>query len=148
MHPQSVRDCTVGVVPRRDSRETKILSVGWTKSYAFGDSDQKCSLDVIDYGSIDVSRKTHVDPSKIPWQAIQTVRSETMYGGRIDNRFDDMVLHSLVKRLFVSESFNLNFELSKDLKAPEGTWYSSAISFLILFSHLNSVSYPLFAIIN
>merc|ERR1711871_604769 len=32
-----------------------------------------------------------------------------------------MVLHSLVKRLFVSESFDLNFELSKDLKAPEGT---------------------------
>ena len=100
----------------------RFCPVGWTKSYAFGDSDQKCSLDVIDYW-IDrcASGKTHVDPSKIPWQAIQTVLSETMYGGRIDNRFDDMVLHSLVKRLFVSESFDLNFELSKDLKAPEGT---------------------------
>ena len=100
----------------------RFCPVGWTKSYAFGDSDQKCSLDVIDYW-IDrcASGKTHVDPSKIPWQAIRTVLSETMYGGRIDNRFDDMVLDSLVKRLFVPESFDLDFELSKDLKAPDGT---------------------------
>ena len=126
----------------------RFCPVGWTKSYAFGDSDQKCSLDVIDYW-IDrcASGKTHVDPSKIPWQAIQSSVG-TMYGGRIDNRFDDMVLHSLVKRLFVSESFDLNFELSKDLKAPEGTWYSSVVSlFSRIFSFQINLSYPLFAII-
>jgi dynein heavy chain 1, cytosolic len=53
-----------------------------------------------------------------------------MYGGRIDNRFDDMVLSSLVKRLFVTESFDFNFELCKDVKAPEGTTKSHFVKWV------------------
>jgi len=96
--------------------------IGWTKEYGFGDSDQKCSLDAIDYWvEAAAAGRSHVAPKDIPWKALQTLLAQTMYGGRIDNRFDDLNLTSFVQRLFVVESFDVDFKLAPAVVAPEGT---------------------------
>ena len=33
-----------------------------------------------------------IDPEKVPWPALRSLFSESVYGGRIDNRFDSMLL--------------------------------------------------------
>jgi len=33
-----------------------------------------------------------VDPDKIPWDALQTMVSQSIFGGKIDNKFDQKIL--------------------------------------------------------
>jgi len=40
-----------------------------------------------------------VDPDKIPWDALRTIVSESVFGGKIDNDFDHKILQSLVNYL-------------------------------------------------
>ena len=42
---------------------------------------------------------------------MKTLLSQSIYGGKIDNEFDNRVLQSLVERFFRAESFNINFGL-------------------------------------
>eukprot|EP00939_MAST-03C_sp_MAST-3C-sp1_P003513 g3513.t1 len=109
----------------------RFCPVGWTKSYGFGDSDRKCSLNAIDYW-IDACAKgkSHVSPDAIPWKALQTLLAQTMYGGRIDNKFDDFVLTSFVERLFVPSSFDADFALCDAVTAPESTSKAACLKWL------------------
>jgi len=78
--------------------------VGWSKKYEFSDADQVCGRDTIDAWLDSVSqggKATNVSPDKIPWDAIQTVLTDAIYGGRIDNEFDLMILQSFIKQLFL-----------------------------------------------
>ena len=110
----------------------RYVPVGWTKRYEFSESDLKCSLSVLDrYIGAAARGLTHMDPATLNWGAVQALLGENLYGGRIDNLFDDHILRALVKRLFVREAFNANFPLVKTflsdgreeviLVAPEGT---------------------------
>ena len=42
-----------------------------------------------------------MDPEKIPWAALQVMLSQSTYGGRVDNEFDQKVLNSFVESIFV-----------------------------------------------
>lgn len=86
--------------------------IGWSKFYEFNEADLKCTLDCIDewLDSMGKARK-NVDPDKIPWDALRTLIAQSVYGGKIDNDFDNKILQSLVDQFFRAESFNLNFEL-------------------------------------
>ena len=67
--------------------------LGWTKRYEFSDSDQSCSLDVIDQWVDEVAgQRAHIDPDHLPWQALRTLISESLYGGRVDHSFDQVLL--------------------------------------------------------
>jgi len=86
--------------------------IGWSKHYEFNESDQRCAMDTIDEWVDEVSKEMpNVDPTKIPWDAIKTLISQSMYGGKIDNEFDNKILSSLADQFFRVESFNLNFPL-------------------------------------
>ena len=62
--------------------------------------------------------RTNVDPDKIPWDALRTLISQSVFGGKIDNEFDNKILNSLVNQFFRPESYNENFRL---FEPPVGT---------------------------
>lgn len=98
--------------------------LGWTKHYEFTDADQDTALACVDYWLDSVgSGRANISPDRIPWQAIRRLLKETVYGGKIDNEYDQRLLDSFVDRLFVPSSFELGFKLVKeaDLAAPEGS---------------------------
>ena len=109
----------------------RYVPVGWTKYYEFSEADLKCSLSVIDRTLNAASRGlTHIDPSSLNWTAISRLLSDSFYGGRVDNPFDDELLHSLIRRLFVPQAFDSRFPLVQyvhpngtleQIFAPEGT---------------------------
>ncbi|KNC52645.1 cytoplasmic dynein [Thecamonas trahens ATCC 50062] len=86
--------------------------LGWAQSYEFNDADIRCAFASVDYwvGSVAKS-KDNVDPEKIPWLALRTLFSVSIYGGRIDNEFDSRLLDSFLENLFTPASFNLDFVL-------------------------------------
>jgi dynein heavy chain 1 len=55
--------------------------------------------------------RQNVDPDKIPWDALRTLIGQSVFGGKIDNDFDNKILASLVNQFFRAESFNFEFPL-------------------------------------
>ena len=55
--------------------------------------------------------RQNVDPDKIPWDALRTLISQSIFGGKIDNEFDNKILNSLVDRFFRADSYSLGFRL-------------------------------------
>ena len=58
---------------------------------------------------------------------MRTLLSQCIYGGRIDNDFDQRLLNSFVNRLFTVKSFEADFPLvtnidghGKNINVPEG----------------------------
>jgi dynein heavy chain 1, cytosolic len=89
--------------------------VGWSKTYEFSQSDFRGSCDVIDRWVNSVgSNRAHVAPDNIPWTAIRTTLKESIYGGRIDNEFDEQLLETLLSNVFTPESYQNTFELVRD----------------------------------
>lgn len=85
---------------------------GWTKGFEFSETDKRGSFDTLDYWITSVSKgKSNVDPSQIPWDAIRTLLGQAIYGGRIDNPFDQRVLDSFLHQLFTSDSYSNSFKL-------------------------------------
>lgn len=86
--------------------------IGWSKVYEFNESDQRCTLDCIDEWLDSMGKnRTNVDPDKIPWDALRTLISQSIFGGKIDNEFDNKILNSLVNQFFRPESYNVGFKL-------------------------------------
>ena len=103
--------------------------IGWSKVYEFNESDQRCTLDCIDEWIDSMGKnRTNIDSDKIPWDALRTLISQSVFGGKIDNEFDNKILLSLVDKFFRLESYNIGFELFDKpvgseidvLKVPEG----------------------------
>ena len=52
--------------------------------------------------------------------------AQSIYGGRIDNEFDQRLLNTFLDRIFTTRSFDSEFKLAfkvdghKDIKMPEG----------------------------
>jgi len=68
--------------------------------------------------------RDNLPPERIPWIALRTLLSQTVYGGRIDNEFDQRLLETFLEQLFVPQSFDAGFSLVKSengLVIPEGT---------------------------
>ena len=86
--------------------------IGWSKAYEFNESDQRCTLDCIDEWLDSMGKnRSNVDPDKIPWDALRTLISQSIFGGKIDNEFDNKILNSLVNQFFRPESYNSGFRL-------------------------------------
>ncbi|OLL22334.1 Dynein heavy chain, cytoplasmic [Neolecta irregularis DAH-3] len=103
----------------------RYVPLGWSKGYEFNDSDFECAAFVIDTWVDDTSAgRSNLSPDKIPWSAICTLLSQSIYGGRIDEESDQLALDKIVNYTLSSKAFDLGFELvaSPDsVKAPEGS---------------------------
>ena len=79
----------------------RYVPLGWSKSYEFNESDLKCALDTIDVWIDSVAMgRTNLPPNKVPFNAIYTLLSDCVYGGKIDNDFDRRLLNTFLKQLF------------------------------------------------
>lgn len=84
----------------------------------------ECSAHIIDTWIDHVAGgRTNVAPSKLPWDMIRTLITET-YGGKIDDEGDFSRLGALVKSIFTPDAFNTDFKLvdipENPLYVPEG----------------------------
>ncbi|CAF3346282.1 unnamed protein product [Rotaria sp. Silwood1] len=57
---------------------------------------------------------TEIHPKNIAWDALQYLIASCIYGGRLDNRFDQHLLAAFVTKLFCQESLNTSYPLIKD----------------------------------
>eukprot|EP01116_Phalansterium_solitarium_P005286 TRINITY_DN1679_c0_g1_i1.p1 TRINITY_DN1679_c0_g1~~TRINITY_DN1679_c0_g1_i1.p1 ORF type:complete len:4594 (-),score=1709.56 TRINITY_DN1679_c0_g1_i1:318-14099(-) len=98
--------------------------LGWTKQFEFNDSDLRVALDTIDiWVDSQAQGRANVDPDKIPWTALRAILGQTVYGGKVDNVYDQRLLNSFLDQFFVPDSFNPDFPLMRDgtLSVPDGT---------------------------
>lgn len=101
--------------------------LGWSKTFEFNESDLRCGLDTIDtWVDVAAHGRSNLPPERIPWSAIKTLLAQTVYGGRIDNPFDQRLLDSFLEYLFGPHAFDEGFSLtpslasSLQLSAPDG----------------------------
>jgi dynein heavy chain 1 len=107
----------------------RYVPLGWTKVYEFNDSDQDCAFNTIDKWLDTASGgRANISPEKIPWDAIRSLLKQSIYGGRIDNEYDQRLLDSFVNSLFTPECYDIDFELvksngenDKSIMVPDGT---------------------------
>lgn len=115
------------------------VPVGWKKFYEFNDVDFECAVKTVNdwmLRSVSASKSSknltsNISPEKIAWNALRTIISQCVYGGRIDEISDQKVLDSLVNyflrlNCFDSRNFSMFFSenpinASRNLYAPEGT---------------------------
>eukprot|EP01041_Mallomonas_annulata_P000303 gene303-544_t len=96
--------------------------LGWTKRYEFNEADTACALDVIDEWVDEVAGpRAHVAPADLPWQALRTLLSQSLYGGRVDNTFDQLSLDSFINTIFRPESFGSLAVLAMDHSSGNGS---------------------------
>lgn len=63
--------------------------LGWANSYEFSDADLRVACDTLDAAVDSVAMgRSNVSPEKLPWHTLQTLLSQCIYGGKIDNHFD------------------------------------------------------------
>jgi len=87
--------------------------LGWSKQFEFGDSDFRGACSTIDYWLTRIGQgREHVDPAEIPWKALRTLLGESLYGGRVDNPFDQRLLDSFLEQLFTERAFDVDYPLS------------------------------------
>jgi len=99
----------------------RFIPIGWSKVYEFNQSDQRCVLNMLDewIDSMGKGREA-IDPDKIPWDALRTLVSQSIFGGKIDNDFDQRILQSLVDYFFRKETFNADYPLYDSIEADLG----------------------------
>ena len=86
--------------------------LGWAKRYEFNESDLRVACDTLDtWIEATAMGRTNLPPEKVPWDALSTLMAQCIYGGKIDNEFDQRLLASFLEKLFTAESFNPDFEL-------------------------------------
>lgn len=90
----------------------RYVPLGWSKHYEFTEADLKCALDTIDiWIDLIAMGRTNLPIDKIPWEALRTLLSQCIYGGRIDNPFDQRLINGFLSKLFSLTSLNTDMKL-------------------------------------
>lgn len=91
----------------------RYVPLGWAKKYEFNESDLGVACDTLDTW-IDTTAmgRTNLPPEKVLWDALVTLLSQSIYGGKINNDFDQRLL-STRRDHFLKwiESNKINFYL-------------------------------------
>uniref|UniRef100_A0A034V4N0 Dynein heavy chain, cytoplasmic n=1 Tax=Bactrocera dorsalis TaxID=27457 RepID=A0A034V4N0_BACDO len=99
----------------------RYVPLGWAKKYEFNESDLRVACDTLDTW-IDTTAmgRTNLPPEKVPWDGLVTLLSQSIYGGKIDNDFDQRLLTSFLKKLFTARSFESDFALVANVDGGAG----------------------------
>ncbi|UZJ52281.1 hypothetical protein CBS101457_001601 [Exobasidium rhododendri] len=103
--------------------------LGWSKVFEFNDSDAETALNTIEGWVQRVSKgRSNIDPGAVPWDALKALLKMSVYGGKIDNVADQLLLDSFVDSIFTPAAYESTFQMvegqdeeSRFLVAPEGT---------------------------
>lgn len=98
----------------------RFVPLGWSKRYDFNDSDFESGAHVVDSWVVDTQR-SNISPSSLPWDALNVLITETIYGGKIDDDKDMKQLEEIVNQVFTENAYNIDFELAPGVKVPEGS---------------------------
>jgi len=103
--------------------------VGWSKEFEFSETDAQVAMDAVDEWISKIAQdRANLPPSKIPWDALQSLLETIVYGGRLDNDFDQSRLSAFVRSLFTEDSYRLNFPLATSYdQAPDGSTHAQAL---------------------
>lgn len=107
----------------------RYVPLGWAKHYEFNESDLRVACDTLDtWIEATAMGRTNLPPEKVPWDALVTLLSQCIYGGKIDNDFDQRLLASFLSKLFTPRSFEGDFALvanvdgaQRHITMPDGT---------------------------
>lgn len=72
--------------------------------------------------------------------------AQSIYGGRIDNEFDQRLLNTFLERIFTTSSFDSEFKLAlkvdghKDIKMPDGIRSVNNVLCYIGLKHLKGLA--------
>lgn len=95
--------------------------LGWAKHYEFNESDLRVACDTLDtWIDTTAMSRTNLPPEKVPWDALVTLLSQSIYGGKIDNDFDQRLLQSFLSKLFTPRSFESDFALVANVDGVAG----------------------------
>jgi dynein heavy chain 1 len=101
----------------------RYVPVGWTKGFEFGETDARCAMDAVDeWVDKKAQGKANLSPGAIPWDALQALLEQIIYGGRIDNEFDQARLHAFVTSLFTRKAYDGNFAMCSTWDASAGEY--------------------------
>ncbi|KAI6221986.1 Dynein heavy chain, cytoplasmic [Aphelenchoides besseyi] len=113
--------------------------LGWADSgLEFSDSDLRVACDMLDDALDAIAMdRSNIAPEKLPWNALRTLMSQCIYGGKIENRFDQTLLDCFLSKLFTPKLFDYDFVLINDvdgkatpLHVPEETTRDAVLSWI------------------
>ena len=80
--------------------------LGWAQRYEWSEADFRMAADTLD-ACVDATAmgRANLPPDKVPWEALRTLLSQCIYGGRIDNHFDQVLLDCFIANLFNAKAF-------------------------------------------
>eukprot|EP00457_Paulinella_chromatophora_P000017 gb/GEZN01000017.1/.p1 GENE.gb/GEZN01000017.1/~~gb/GEZN01000017.1/.p1 ORF type:complete len:4783 (-),score=794.37 gb/GEZN01000017.1/:118-14466(-) len=121
----------------------RYVPVGWTKAFGFSETDQRVAADALDEW-IDGAggERANLPPNKIPWNALRVAMEQVVYGGRVDNDFDQARLDAFVRALFTARAYDVDFPLASTypdkadgkshalLTLPEASNYEGFLSWI------------------
>lgn len=99
----------------------RYVPLGWAKKYEFNESDLRVACDTLDtWIDSTAMGRTNLPPEKVPWDALRTLLAQSIYGGKIDNDFDQRLLSSFLNKLFTARSFEADFALVANVDGAAG----------------------------
>ncbi|CAH8838540.1 unnamed protein product [Trichobilharzia szidati] len=126
----------------------RYVPLGWSKRYEFNESDLKVACDTIDtWVELSALGRSNLPPDKVPWSALRTLLGQCIYGGKIDNLFDQRLMETFLSELFTEASFehdfplvrNVDGQVGKNIVIPDG---SSREELLAWISKLPDIQTP------
>ena len=91
--------------------------------YEFNESDLRMGCDTLDtWLDLVAQGRTNLPPDKVPWSAFRTLLSQCIYGGRIDNEFDQVCTCDYYRRVLYVCVFRLMYGLDYWIR-----WFWTAI---------------------
>lgn len=120
--------------------------LGWTKRYEFSDADTQCAMECIDQW-VDTAcptKSAHINPEELPWEALCTTLSQSLYGGRIANSFDQAALDSFIRNVFRVENYGYNAIVAFDTNSRKEAVGDSEQSFAPLVTLPNGCGKDVF----
>ncbi|CUG86718.1 Hypothetical protein, putative [Bodo saltans] len=90
------------------------VPLGWSKRYEFSESDFRRVIGTMEAWVQRIrGERQNVPPAELPWPAMRRLVAETIYGGKIDNEFDDVLLDTFCSTTLSDSLFQDNSCLVK-----------------------------------
>jgi dynein heavy chain 1 len=91
---------------------------GWSKKYEFSEADLRCGLEIIDEYINLQGQKQNLAIEDIPFEALTSIITENIYGGKVDNQYDLKILQSIIYQYLTVDSFDPKKSLVQDRTNP------------------------------
>lgn len=107
---------------------------GWSKWYEFSEGDLISSISTVDSLLSALNHGENIQLDKIPFERVRNIIADNIYGGKIDNEFDQLILKSIIDEFFHEGAFDLNKKIIScegfELGYPDAIHYDDIITWV------------------